>query len=264
MTGIEFKGVSYTYPETEKVLFTGLDLSLPDGVVSLVGQNGTGKSTLLLLAAGNILPDIGTVRICGENTANLRDENERQRWVSLIFQNMEFETEEDIGNLLPFVYDSGFHERKDQEFIKSLIDIFELDGILNKKTQEISKGELQRAILVFSLLYGSKVLLMDEPIFAMEPYQREGAMEFLTSYARDNGIPLYYSVHELDITEKYSDHVLLFYKDQRLRLGKPAEMLQREVMEEAYEFPQPLLKKKESLYRDLLVQLEVKKRTGGE
>lgn len=264
MTGIKFEGVSYTYQETEKVLFTDLDLTLPEGVVSLIGQNGSGKSTFLLLAAGNLLPDVGKVKICGVDTTEMRDENQRQRWVSLIFQNMEFQTEEVIGDLLPFVYDSGFHEKKDENFIKSLIGIFELDGILNKKTQEISKGELQRTILTFSLLYGSKVLLMDEPIFAMEPHQRIGVMDFLTSYSRDNKIPLYYSVHELDITEKYSDHVLLFHMDQRVRLGTPGELLQREVLEEAYEFPKPLLKKKESLCRDLLVQHEEKKKNGSE
>jgi iron complex transport system ATP-binding protein len=225
---------------------------MPMGRVSLLGQNGSGKSTFLLLAGGNLLPDRGTVRLNGIDTRALRDEQERQRHVSLIFQNMEFETQEAIGDLLDFVYESGFDDVKDEKLISCLVSTFELGRILGKRTQEISKGELQRTILAFSILYGSRILLMDEPVFAMEGYQKERAMDFLTTYIRKRSMSLYYSVHELDITEKYSDFLLLFRKHKPPILGTKEELYTRDIIEEAYEYPFPLLKRKEAVYRALL------------
>ena len=252
MRAVEFEQVLFCYPEGGDPLFSDLSLQLPAGVVSLIGQNGSGKSTFLLLAAGNLLPDSGTIRINGIDTADLRNEQERQRHVSLIFQNMEFETDKPIGDLLRHVYDHGFIAEKKRDLMSRLGEVFELEGILHKKTQDISKGELQRTILAFSLLYGSKILLMDEPIFAMERYQKERAMEFITGYTREQGICLYYSAHELEITEKYSDHILLFNKSRPPVLGGTSELYTREVLEEAFDYPFALLKKKEAVYRAML------------
>jgi len=146
--------ITFGYPDTETNVFEKLTIALPKGVTSLVGQNGVGKSTFLLLAGGTVLPQKGRVMIRDIDTMELRDEKKRQEYVSFIFQNMEFETEENIEALLHFVYENGYSKKKESGFIKELIKIFELDNILNKKTQEVSKGELQRIILAFSLLYG--------------------------------------------------------------------------------------------------------------
>ncbi len=253
---IEFENITFTYPEDDRIIFEDLSLTLPNGSVSFIGQNGTGKSTLMLLGGGFLLPDEGAVRIDGVDTRELKDEHERQRYISLIFQNMEFETEEPIGTLLNFVYENGYHEEKKDDFIPQLAEVFELEHCLGKKTQEISKGELQRTILAFSLLYGSKILLMDEPIFAMEDYQKEKSMDFLVQYAKDNDLSIYYSVHELDISHKYSDHILLFYyRDGKLtdiQLGPTEEIFNRDNIEEAFQIPYYMLKKREALYRERL------------
>ena len=152
-TEIRLENVSFYYPETEQLVFNDLSIDLPRGIATLVGQNGTGKSTLLLLAAGILLPVEGTVFIRGIDTRNLREEQERQRHVSFVYQNMEFETEESIGNLLEYVHENGFHETKDPDLISELVEVCELEKVLGKKTQEVSKGELQRTIIAFSLLY---------------------------------------------------------------------------------------------------------------
>ncbi len=250
-----FEDVSFTYPETEKEVLHGLSLELPKGIVSLIGQNGTGKSTLLLLAAGSLLPSEGRVLIDGKDTRELRDEEERHRLVSFIYQNMEFETEEPIFSLLEAVYENGFHAEKPRSFVEELIEVFELSPILTRRTQEVSKGELQRAILAFSLLYGSPVLMMDEPIFALQDHQKKRAMEYLTGYVRRHGLTLYYSVHELDISEAYSDYILLFSRDAPPRIGPTSELFTRDTIEKAYEVPFVMLKRREELYRKYLMEL---------
>jgi ABC-type cobalamin/Fe3+-siderophores transport system ATPase subunit len=266
---IRFEAVSYRWVDEEDgsatPVFDGLDLELPRGIVSLVGQNGTGKSTLLALAAGSILPEAGTVLVLGADTRGLRDEAERQRSVSFVFQNMEFETEEPIGDLLETVHAGGFHAVKRPGFVAELVKAFELAAVLARRTQEVSKGELQRTILAFSLLYGSPLLVMDEPIFALEDRQKERAMEFLCAHARREGIGLYFSLHELDLSRRFSDHLLLFSRGAPPRLGPTAELFTREVIEQAYEVPFDMLKKREALYRKVLTgSLAVRGIPGGQ
>ena len=252
---IVFEGVTYRYPDTERDVFKGLDLALPAGIVSLVGQNGTGKSTLLLLASGRVLPDEGRVLIRGTDTRSLADEQARQALVSFIYQNMEFETEEPIGALLRYVAENGLLGAAALEAVEEMVEAFELRAILGRRTQAVSKGELQRAILAFSLLYGSPLLAMDEPIFALEDRQKTAAMDFLARRARAGGLSLYYSVHELDISERFSDFMVLFSREGPPRVGATKELFTREIIEKAYEVPFVMLKRREELYRRYLVEL---------
>ncbi len=252
---IALQNISYTYPETERPVFADLSLELPHGMTSFVGQNGTGKSTLLLLSGGRILPDRGEVVLEGENTRELQDETEKNRYASFIYQNMEFETDEPIGNLLEYVYENGFYEKKDTQFKKKVIEVMELGDALDKKTQELSKGQLQRTIIAFSLLYGSKTIMMDEPIFALEDYQKQAVMSFLVDHARELGISIFYSAHELEITKKYSENIVLFYKDGSIKIGKTKDLFQPDILEKVYEIPYHMLKLKESVYRKDLADI---------
>jgi ABC-type cobalamin/Fe3+-siderophores transport system ATPase subunit len=152
------------------------------------------------------------------------------------------------------VHEHGYHERKDLALRAALIEVCELQKILGKRTQELSKGELQRAIVAFSLLYGSRILVMDEPIFALEERQKTRIMEFLVDHVHREGLSLYYSVHELEISRKYSDYLLLFYKDGPPRLGPTEELFTREKIEKAYQVPYILLKRKEALIREGLMK----------
>ena len=252
---IVFERVSFRYPETSADIFTDLDLELPPGVVSLVGQNGTGKSTLLLLASGRLLPTRGRILIRGEDTRELTEEADRQALVSFIYQNMEFEAEEPIGELLQFVKESGALSRAPRAQIDELVRVFDLSPVLRRRMQEVSKGELQRAILAFSLLYGSPLLAMDEPIFALEDRQKKTVMEHLVGLARSGAVSIYYSLHELDLSREYSDHIVLFSRNSPPRVGPTSELFTRETIENSYEVPFHMLKRREELYRAYLVKL---------
>jgi ABC-type cobalamin/Fe3+-siderophores transport system ATPase subunit len=258
---VVFESVSFRYPDETADIISKLDLSIPSGIVSLVGQNGTGKSTLLLLASGRLLPTVGRVLIRGRDSRELQNEEERQKLVSFIYQNMEFESEEPIGRLLEFVRENGLRAGAAEDPIPELVEVFELARLLGRRTQEVSKGELQRTILAFSLLYGSPILAMDEPIFALEDHQKKRAMDYLARRCRSEGGSLYYSVHELDISQKFSDSILLFSRTGQPRLGRTEEIFTRETIEQAYEVPFDMLKRREELYRKYLVELLKVRRT---
>lgn len=250
------ENITFAYDDTPKPVFSGFSIDLPRGVISFVGQNGTGKSTLLLLAGGRLIPQKGKVSIFGRDSRSLTSEEERNREVSFIYQNLEFETEELIGTLLEYIYNNGFHTKKDPAFLSEVKNAFELAGLENKKTQELSKGGLQRVIMAFSLLYGSKAIMMDEPIFALEDYQKQRAMGFMTEYARTSGVSLYYSAHELEITSAYSDYMLLLFKDAGCLLGPTKEAGTDENLERAFGIPRSMMYQKERLHRQHLKEFQ--------
>jgi iron complex transport system ATP-binding protein len=253
---IEFKDVSFSHPGGRAPVFEHLSLEMPGGIVSCIGQNGTGKTTFLLLAGGRILPDQGTVLIDGVDTRDFTSEEARAEFASFVYQNMEFENEEPVRDLLGYVFEHGFLKRRDPGLLERLTDVFELGDCLGASIARLSKGQLQRVILAFSLLYGSKHLFMDEPVFALEDTQKKKALSFITDYVRERKIGLFFSLHELDLSRAFSDHLVIFYKNAPPRLGPTEKLFAREIIEEAYGAPIDTLKSRESLFRDVLVRLD--------
>ncbi len=247
-------------PASVKQVFTGLSLDCPPGVVSLVGENGVGKSTFLLLAGARLFPADGRVTLLDKDTRYFEDapqspekEEERNGYVSFVYQNMEFETEEPVGDLMDYIYEKGFHKEKDPALLKDVTDVMELSGILGKQTQKLSKGQLQRAILGFSLLYGSRIIMLDEPVFALEEGQKDRIFTFLTDFAEKTGTSIYYSAHNLDLTQKYSDYMVLIYKDGKVRIGRTEELYQRDIIEEVFKVPLAMMHRREQLFREHLL-----------
>lgn len=269
---INFNGVQFTYPAipgdidengnqiTAKPVFYNFTAELPAGFVNLIGPNASGKSTFMLLAAGRLLPEIGTVHLFGKNTVQFTEES-KNKYASFIYQNMEFESTEPVYQLLSYVYKNGFFAGNEQPVYNAynnlqteITDIFELEPVLNHKLTALSKGEIQRVLLAFSMLYGSRSIFMDEPLFAMEQYQKEKALAYIKAYSTAKQIPIYLSMHELELTRRFADLVLLFYPDRNIDLGTVDEVLTQEALEKAYGVPLALLKDAETLTRKNLVE----------
>lgn len=263
-TFLTFDDITFTYPAIEgdldengkqivpSPIFQHFSANLPGGFISLVGPNGSGKSTFLMLAAGRLKPESGRVLVSGEDIFSLPEE-QKNLVASVIYQNMEFETEEKVALLLDFVFKNGALKGKG-DLLKTCIKKFELDSVLEKSLTKISKGELQRVLLAFSLLYGSASVFMDEPMFAMEPYQKETALAFLRDYCKETGTTIYISMHELDLTRKYAENVMLFYPNRNIDFGTSEEVLTREDLEKAYGVPESILKEGEVLTRKNLTE----------
>lgn len=261
MSFIDFEDVSFAYAPVEgdldaqgnhiipPVLFDHFTASLPSSFVSIVGPNACGKSTLMLLASGRLKPLKGRVKLFGTDMAHVHDEKERNFISSFIYQNMEFEQEETVEYLLHHVWESGSYAANNDHLLKEAVKVFELENILSRKLNGLSKGEIQRTLLAFSVLYGSKSLFMDEPMFALEQRQKESSLDFLKDYSRKNNIPVYISMHELELSRKYADNVLLIYPNKDMTFGNPDEVLIPEDLEKAYGIPAALLKDSEYLTR---------------
>lgn len=250
---ITIKNILFGYEEN-KDIFKNFSLNIPPGVTTFIGQNGTGKSTLMLLAAGRLIPESGNVEILENDTRKITNEEDLNKMASIIYQNMEFDTDETIGNLLSIVYKNGHHSEKvDEILINEIINVMELKESLNKKTKSASKGEMQRVIIAFALLYGSPIIFMDEPVFALENDKKDRIFKFITEYAHKHSRNIIYSIHDLDISKKFCDNVVLFFKDKTVKVGKKEDILTKELLEEAYQVPMHLLHQREKLNRETLM-----------
>lgn len=285
---VRFQDVSFTWPDSDtgeiatladgspaSPVFDAFTADIPSGFISLTGPNGSGKSTFMLLAGGRIMPTTGRIELDGHNTRILSGvwadesgkpgpgltaelEHRRNLVCSFLYQNMEFDVQDDddsrVGQLLEFVYVNGGHRSKDELFYNNAVSAFELDALLGRKLGSLSKGELQRVLLAFSALYGSKVIMMDEPVFAMEQRQKERALDFFSDIYRSSGVSIMVSLHELSLTRKYADTVMLFYPDRRIDLGSPDEVLTDAALESAYGVPSAMLYDSEKLTRQAMTE----------
>ena len=97
-----------------------------------------------------------------------------------------------------------------------------------------------------------EIVPLVEPLFAMEDRQKESALAYLRDFVHATGTTVYIAMHELDLSKKYPDMVLLFYPNRDMALGTPAEVLTDAELEKAYGIPAALLKKKEDMTREQL------------
>ncbi len=239
-----FQDVVFGY--TEEKIFNKLNLKIPVGMTSLLGPNGSGKSTLLYLATGRILPESGSVHLWGKPTSEL-EVPVRDLLASMLYQNLEFDQEESIGELLEMVEAAG--NLTGRGLIPTIIRELELETLLDRPTSKVSKGEMQRALLGFSLLYGSSVMALDEPVFALEEDHKLRVMAFVREFSKAHGLSVLSSLHELELSRDYFDYMLFLPAKEGPELGTTAEMFSREKLEKLFSAPFSSLKTRESFFR---------------
>lgn len=267
MNIVTFNNVRFSYPSLEgdvddngnpiqpPVIFEHFSADFPEGFVSLVGPNGSGKSTFMLLASGRLFPLEGKIWLFGKDTSQLNEE-EKNRLASFLYQNMEFETDDKVCDLLLYVYRNGEFSGKakgikdaNTNLLEEITNVFELKSLGQKKLNALSKGQMQRVLIGFSLLYGSKAVFMDEPLFACEDYQKKYALEYLRDFCKTKKTTIYISMHELELTKKYAETVMLFNSNHDICLGTPDEVMTDEDLEKVYGIPASMLKHSEEIIR---------------
>jgi len=265
MKPVEMQGVTYTWPAENDgephTVFSDMTVSVPKGCNFLVGPNGIGKSTFMLLAGGRIFPDSGSVLVLGTDTTRYGDapfdpelEQERNQLVSFVYQNMEFETEAPIGEVFEMVAGSAQDPRAAGEVRSELVAAADLHERLSTPMHQLSKGEMQRAIVVMSLLYGSPVVMMDEPVFAVEWHRAERLLSTVREHCAATDTTVGISAHDVELARRFADNVVLFDTDGAVTVGSPEELLSRERLEQAFRAPYDTLYERQHLYRQMLAK----------
>ena len=176
-------------------------------VLGLFGPSGSGKTTLLESIAGIRTPDAGEVRVADRvlfSSAQRINVPPQERHIgyvpqdALLFPNMSVE-----GNIL---YGRG--ARDDRQMFTSLVGILELEPLLQRAVDRLSGGEKQRVAIARALMTRPSILLLDEPLAAVDRERRERILPYVLRIRQQMHVPLVYVTHDADEMRAIADRVL--------------------------------------------------------
>lgn len=205
-----------------------VDLNIPArGVTSLLGPSGCGKTTLLRAIAGLEYCQNGYLKIAGRLW---QDADQfvppHQRPVGYVFQESSLFAHIDVrGNI-----EYGYRRLAKTERKISLDKAIELSGVghlLQRKPDTLSGGERQRVAIARALAVSPGILLMDEPLAALDPARKQEILPYLESMHNELDIPVLYVSHSTDEVARLADHLVLLEEGKVIASGATAEMLTR-------------------------------------
>ena len=222
---VELQGVVKRFGE-EVIAVDNVDLTITDGeFFSLLGPSGCGKTTTLRMVAGLELPTAGSIRIHGEEMG-LRPPNKRP--VNTVFQSYALFPHMTVAANIGF----GLEMRKvpkseRREQIDWAIDLVEMGNMAHRKPSQLSGGQQQRVALARALVNRPEVLLLDEPLGALDLKLRQQMQIELKNLQREVGITFVYVTHDQEEAVTMSDRIGVMHDGQLLQVDSPEAIYER-------------------------------------
>lgn len=206
----------------------GVDASFECGVTVVIGPSGSGKSTLLRLLAGLETPDTGTVASDGTALEPSRMLAHRRRLGYVIQEGGLFPhltARRNITLMARYLKrDAGWIESR----LRTLADMTHLPpALLERYPSELSGGERQRVALVRALMLEPDILLLDEPLGALDPLVRFGLMPELAAVFRELNNVVVFVTHDLAEAEYFADRMILVHEGRVIQRGTYADLMER-------------------------------------
>ena len=225
---IDLKNLSFQYDEDSKIL-KNINLSMKRGdSVAIVGENGAGKTTLIKVLAGLYKPTAGEIYVNGKDFNNFSSESIYKR-TSILFQDYFMLP----GTLLENMDNKGLDEKRATEFVEKLGLKDRIDGLTdgfqsevidveNNKIEGFSGGELQRILLIKSLMKESDILILDEPTAALDPISEEKLYNEYKDFSKDK-ISIFIS-HRITST-RFCDRIIYLENGEIAEYGTYEELM---------------------------------------
>lgn len=203
-----------------------LDLTVREGeVLALLGPSGSGKSTLLKLIAGLFSPDRGFVRFRGQDLTPLPPE---RRGVGFLFQDYALFPHLTVAENIAFgLVEARWPGKEREARVKELLERMELTPHAQKRPQELSGGEQQRVALARALAPRPRLLLLDEPLGALDLRLREELLFFLRRTLRAEGVTTLVVTHDQGEAFLLAHRVALLRQGRLVQVGLPEEVYAR-------------------------------------
>ncbi len=210
-------------------------------LVAILGPNASGKSTLLRLLAGMIKPLSGRVEVDGCEATEL-DLRTRAQRIALVQQESELlfplrVWEYVLQGRYPYGRRLRFESEEDCLLAGNALAQVGADALRDRWMDHLSGGEKQRVILARALAQQPSLLLLDEPTQHLDIGGKVELLRRLRRLADENRYTVVVVTHELNLAAEFSDRIVLLHKGKALRVGTPAEVYQRELLEEVFEAP---------------------------
>ena len=210
----------------EKVVIEDINLEVYEGeFLTLLGSSGCGKTTILRSISGLDKPSSGKVYIDGVDVTNL---DPTKRHVNTIFQNYALfplmTIEDNIGFGLKM---KKVPKKEIKKRVEAMIKLVHLEGYEKRKPKELSGGEQQRVSIVRGLINNPKVLLLDEPLSALDLKLRKKMQIELKQLQRKSGITFIYVTHDQDEALTMSDRIVILKDGNIEQVGTPEEVYEQ-------------------------------------
>ena len=219
---LELKNIKKSFTEDEAVL-KEISLSIDKGeFITLLGSSGCGKTTTLRIIAGLETPDSGKVYLEGKDVTSLPPE---ARDVNTVFQNYALFPHMTVADNIGY----GLKLKKTpkaeiKKRVSEMLDLVQLPGYEKRKPSELSGGQRQRVTIARSLVNNPKVLLLDEPLGALDLQLRRAMQLELKKLQKKLGITFIYITHDQEEAINMSDRIAVMNHGTFEQIGTPDEI----------------------------------------
>ena len=221
-TQIEFQGVSKTY-DGRTMVVRNLDLRVQQGeFFTLLGPSGSGKTTCLMMVAGFEAPTSGEILIAGRS---VRSTPPRQRGIGVVFQNYALFPHMTVRRNLAFPLEvRGVSPARQAARVRQVLEIVRLQGFEERHPGELSGGQQQRVAIARALVFEPRLVLMDEPLGALDRRLREEMQFEIRRIQRDLGITVLYVTHDQQEAMAMSSRVAVFHRGRVQQVATPESL----------------------------------------
>ena len=246
--GIALENVSFTYQEGTPLASAALSdvsLTIEDGsYTALIGHTGSGKSTILQLLNGLLVPSAGSVRVFDTLiTSNSKNKDIRQirKQVGLVFQFAENQIfEETVLKDVAFgPQNFGVSEEDAEQIAREKLALVGIDeSLFDRSPFELSGGQMRRVAIAGILAMEPAILVLDEPTAGLDPLGRKELMN-LFKKLHQSGMTIVLVTHLMDDVAEYANQVYVMEKGHLVKGGKPSDVFQDVVFMEEVQLGVP-------------------------
>ena len=224
MALIEIRNLTKSFGAVKAV--DGIDLDIESGeFLTLLGPSGSGKTTVLRMIAGFETPDSGTIKLSDVDITYLPP---YERDVNTVFQDYALFPHMDvISNIEYGLRVKGVEKKERREKAMKALDQVRLSGYENRKPNQLSGGQRQRVALARALVNRPSVLLLDEPLGALDLKLRQQMQIELKELQREVGITFIFVTHDQEEALTMSDRIAVFDKGKIQQLDKPSTIYEK-------------------------------------
>ena len=207
-----------------------LDLRVSRGeFFTLLGPSGSGKTTCLMMLAGFEAPTAGEISIAGRSVQSIPP---RKRGIGVVFQNYALFPHMTVGGNLAFPLEvRGVSVARRAERIRQVLSIVHLEGYENRRPGELSGGQQQRVAIARALVFEPNLVLMDEPLGALDRRLREEMQFEIRRIQHDLGITVVYVTHDQQEAMAMSSRVAVFHQGEIQQVAAPETLYEEPARE---------------------------------
>jgi putative spermidine/putrescine transport system ATP-binding protein len=224
MTAVSFQKVSRHFGKVRAV--DGVDLEIAEGsFFAMLGPSGSGKTTCLRLISGFEKPTAGRIAILGQDVSDVPP---NRRNVNTVFQDYALFPHLNVRDNVaygPMV--AGMPKRERHAKAEEMLALVKLDSYGDRKPGQLSGGQRQRVALARALVNEPRVLLLDEPLGALDLKLREAMQDELKALQQRLGITFVFVTHDQHEALSMADHLAVFNEGKIAQIGTPAEIYDR-------------------------------------